>query len=247
MLKNTKLYGHHRGNDDYCDAYVDKETFDKIQTILQKNIKSTTTKRVYMFSKITMCPVCGVSLAGKHTGGIITTKRPSGKTYAYPRDHYAYRCNRAYRDNRCTFRTQVGEKKIEKALLDNLEQYINSYITDVQVSNNRADVDNELINKQIKEIKLEMKNTTTAFRKGRMTEKEYDKEYDELEARLKELESHLEPVIERDLSIYTDLLTGGWRELYMALTKENKRAFWRKYIKSIELNKDGTLKQPIFF
>ena len=113
--------------------------------------------------------------------------------------------------------------------------------------NNRADVDNEQINKQINEIKLEMKNTTTAFRKGRMTEKEYDKEYDELEARLKALESHLAPQMERDLSIYTDLLKSGWRELYMTLTKENKRAFWRKYIDRIEVNNDGTFSKVIFF
>ena len=30
---------------------------------------------------------------------------------------------------------------------------------------------------------------------------------------------------------YTDLLKSGWRDIYAALTKENKRAFWKKYIK----------------
>ena len=247
MLKSTKLYGHHRGNDNYCEAYVDKQTFDKIQTINEKNIRGNATKRAYMFSKICVCPNCGRTLAGKYTGGMIVVKSPTGKVYEYPRDHYAYRCNRAYRDDRCTFRTQVGELKIEKFLLDKLEEYINTYITEVKITNDEADTDNVLINKQINDIKLEMKNTTTAFRKGRMTEKDYDKEYEELETRLKTLESHLEPQVERDLTIYEELLKSGWRELYKALTKENKRAFWRRYIKSIELNKDGTVKQPIFF
>ena len=60
-----------------------------------------------------------------------------------------------------------------------------------------------------------MKNITTVFRKNRMTEKEYDKEYEELETRLQELESQLEPVIERDLSIYE------WME--RAIWSSNKR------------------------
>jgi DNA invertase Pin-like site-specific DNA recombinase len=247
MLVNTKLYGHYRGNDDYCEAYVDRVKFIKIQEALKSNVKQSATKRVYLFSTLCKCPSCGNVLVGKYSGGTHTRTAPSGKTYSYERDYHTYRCNNAYRDNLCKFKRQVNEDKIEKALLDNFDQYINEYFTEVQVTNNRADVDNEVVNKQINDVKLEMKNTTTAFRKNRMTEKEYDKEYEELEARLKELESHLEPHVERDLSAYTDLLKSGWRELYTALTKENKRAFWKNYIKYIELNVDGTVKQPIFF
>lgn len=247
MLTNTKLYGHYRGNDEYCEPYIDRSTFDKIQDTLKSNIKRTGARRTYLFTGLIKCPNCGRTLTAKYSGGIDRKVRPSGKVYVYERDYHSYRCNKAAMDKLCTFTHTPNESKIEKALLEDLDYYISEYITHVEVSNNRADVDNELVNKQIKEIKLEMKNTTTAFRKGRMTEKEYDKEYDELEARLKELESHLEPVIERDLSIYTDLLKSGWRDIYATLTKENKRAFWRKLLKGIELNKDGTVKHPIFF
>lgn len=246
-LKSSKLYGHHRGNDNYCEAYVDKDTFDNIQNILNNNIKQASTKRTYLFSGLCNCPTCGLKLAGKYTGGIFKIKKQNGKVYEYERDYYGYRCNNAYKERTCAFRCQVNEDKIEKVLLDNLEQYINNYIVDATVANNKVDVDNEQIKEKIKEIEIEMKNTTTAFRKNRMTEKEYDKEYEELEQQLKELQSQLEPQIERDLTMYESLLKSGWRELYGALTKENKRAFWRKYIKSIELNKNGTVKQPIFF
>ena len=81
MLINTKLYGHHRGNDDYCEPYIDKETFDKIQEILKSNVKQTVTKRVYLFSTLCLCPSCGRTLVGKHTGGTNTICRPSGKVY----------------------------------------------------------------------------------------------------------------------------------------------------------------------
>lgn len=235
LLSNTKLYGHHRGNDDYCEPYIDKETFDKIQDILNSNIRSAPTDRIYLFTGLINCPCCGKTLKSS------TTKNSANVRYVY------YKCSTRLVDRTCDFAKSVNEKSVEKALLDNFDQYINEYITDVHVSNNRADVDNEQINKQIKDIKLEMKNTTTAFRKGRMTEKEYDKEYDELEVQLKELESQLEPIEERDLSVYTELLKSGWRELYMTLTGENKRAFWRKYIKEIKFNNDGTFDKVIFF
>jgi hypothetical protein len=247
MLVNTKLYGHYRGNDDYCEAYVDRVKFIKIQEALKSNVKMSSTRRVYLFSTLCRCPVCDSKMVGKYAGGTHIQKKPSGKVYVYERDYHTYRCNRAYRENLCKFKCQVNEAKIEKALLDNFDQYINDHITDVTIENNRADVDNEFVNKQINDLQLEMKNTTTAFRKNRMTEKEYDKEYEELEARLKELESQLEPQVERDLSTYTELLKSDWKNIYAALTKENKRAFWKQYIKCIELNSDGTFKQPIFF
>lgn len=248
MLRSPKLYGHHRGNDEYCEAYVTKETFEKLQEITKVNItRYVKGDRVYLFGGLCICPQCGKRMASKYSGGTKRYVKPSGKVYVYERDYHSYRCSNAYVNSKCTFTRQINEAKIEKVLLDTLEQHINVHITDAQVINNKLDVDNEQINKQIKDIKLEMKNTTTAFRKNRMTEKEYDKEYEQLELRLKELENHLEPVIERDLTIYTELLKSGWRELYMSLTKENKKAFWRKYIHSIELNKDGTVKHPIFF
>lgn len=92
-----------------------------------------------------------------------------------------------------------------------------------------------------------MKNLTTAFRKSRISEKEYDKDYEELETQLKELMSRLEPLKERDLTIYAELLKDDWKRLYEALTKENKRAFWRKYIKELVLDDKGSLVRPIFF
>ena len=59
MLKDTKLYGHYRGNDEYCEPYIDKATFDKIQDILSKNIKKTPSKCVYLFTGLMICPDCG--------------------------------------------------------------------------------------------------------------------------------------------------------------------------------------------
>ena len=248
ILKDTKLYGHYRGNDNYVtDPYIDKATFDKLQEIMKNNIKKSGNNRVYLFTGLIKCPVCGCTLTAKFSGGKKTTRRPSGKVYTYYKEYFDYRCNNHHKESACSFNAQPKEPKLEKALLDTFEQYVNASIVEAAISDNRANVDNEKVNNQVKELKGEMERTTKAYRKGRITEAEYDKEYDELETRLKELESQLEPHIERDLTIYEDLLKSDWKSLYNALNKENKRAFWRKYLKGIEVNKDGTFKHPIFF
>lgn len=248
MLKDTKLYGSYRGNDNYIDEpYVDKATFIKIQEILKKNIKKTGANRIYLFTGLIKCPLCNRILTGKYRGGIITNKKPSGKVYQYERDYYNYRCSNHYMNSNCTFKKQPNETQIEKALLDNLEQYIDTTILSASAEDNRADIDNESINKRIKDIKTEMSKVKRMYRKGDIEEAEYDADMDELKNELNELENKLKPVEKRDLTIYEELVKSDWKDIYKALNKENKRAFWRKYIKSIELNENGTVKQPIFF
>ena len=231
MLTDTKLYGYYRGNPNYCEPYIDKDTFDKIQKVLSKNIKATPTNNVYLFVGLIKCPDCGRAM----------TYCLNGKGV------FSLRCNTASIYHQCSFRSTRSERKIEKNLLNNFDQYINEYVSSVSVIDNMSDVDNESINKRINEIKLEMSNSVKSFNKGRMTESEHDKEYERLETELKKLESQLKPREERNLSVYEHLLKSDWKTLYAALTRENKRVFWRKYIKEIKLNKDGVVDSVIFF
>ena len=85
------------------------------------------------------------------------------------------------------------------------------------------------------------------YRKDDITESEYDETMVELKSELKTLEEQLEPIKERDLTPYLELLKSDWKVLYKALTDTNKRAFWRRYIKAITLNEDGTINDVIFF
>lgn len=248
VLTDPKLCGSYRGNDNYIDEpYVDMPTFIKIQELLKNNLKKTGANRVFMFSGLIKCPKCSKLMAGKYAGGTLTHKKPSGKVYQYERDYYGYRCNKAFKDSLCTYKKQLNEAKIEKALLDTLEQYIDATITEAAATDNRANVDNEFINKQIKDLKTEMTKVKRMYRKGDITEAEYDNDIAELKDELQTLEGQLEPLIERDLTVYEELLKSDWKNIYRALNKENKRAFWRKHLKAIEVNDDGTLKEPIFF
>ena len=233
LLLDTKLYGYYKGNDDYCEPYLDKKTFDKIQSIVAKNIKVTASKRVYLFSGLIKCPCCSNVMSAKFS---INYQN---------KEYLSYRCNKHYTNNICNFNKQPNEDKIEQKLIESFEQFINVHIESVKIEDKR--IRDSHASDKIKEIKAEMERTTKAYRKGRMKESDYDREYDELEKQLKELQKHLEPIIERDLTIYENLLKSDWRELYNALDRTHKRAFWRKYIKEIQLNLDGSIKDIIFF
>ena len=243
LLSNTKLYGYHKGNPDYCEAYIDKATFDEIQEILKKNIRDTKPKNIYLFTGIIDCPCCGKKLSATRSGNQSVTIK--GKTYNYDRTYYSYRCNPAYINKTCEWKRRPNEQKIESALLNQLEDMINGYIEVAKIEDAR--VRDSHASDKITDLKGEMERLTKAYRKNRITEEEYDKEYDELETRLKELQSRLEPILERDLTQYEELLKSDWKSLYNALTKENKRAFWRKYVKAIELSEKGVVKRAIFF
>ena len=244
ILTDTKIYGHYKGNDNYCEAYIDKATFDFIQEKLVYNVKTPPSKRIYLFTGLIKCPVCGHTLIAKYTSQSSTVNK-TGRKYYHGKDHYAYRCNNRIINKMCDFPKYLSEEKLEKQLIENLNEYVRSFIEVIKIEDVRKKDDTA--HKKIKDIKAEITRLNNMYQKGRKSEKDYDREYEELEARLRALESALEPQEERDMSVYEELLKSDWKTIYNALTKENKRAFWRKYIKEIRVNKDGSFKEVIFF
>ena len=199
-----------------------------------------------MFSGLFTCPSCGRKLTGVCSVNRVN-KKASGKVYVYPDPIYQYRCNKSKMSKLCTFKKYPSEERMEKALLNNLSRYINNHITHVKVTAN-TNTHTDGVKNAIANIQSEMSRLNSMYRKGRVKEEEYDRDYNELERQLAELQESLTPVEERDLTIYEELLAkDDWKELYNALNRENKRAFWRKYIKAIKLGTDGKLEEIIFF
>lgn len=231
FLKDTKICGHFRGNDSYCEPYVDRETYEQIQEILNKNIKATPSNKVYLFSGLIRCPHCDRGLSGTANGNANPT--------------LSYRCNNYVMYRTCENKKRFNENKIEKQLIESFEDYVTSYVELSKIEDAR--VKDLHATDKIKEIEEEMNRLTKAYRKGRIDDDEYDRDYEELEAKLETLKAHLEPIIERDLTRYEELLKSDWKELYNVLNKENKRAFWRKYIKQIVIDKNGYVRRVIFF
>lgn len=236
ILTDPKICGTYRGNDSYCEPYVSMDTFVKIQQLIKNNIKRPKSRRLYIFTGLIKCPLCGRKLCSTYA---------AHKTKTGLREYLSYRCNGNARDKSCTYTKQSNEAKIEAALLNTLDQYVNVHIESVKIENTK-EVDKHLEDK-IKRVKSEMTKVKRMYRKEDITEAEYDDDMAELKEELRELESKLAPVDERDLVVYEELLKSDWKELYNALSRENKRAFWRKYVKEIVVDENGVFKKPIFF
>lgn len=221
FLTDTLLYGEYKGVANYVEPYITKERFDKIQDILKRNTRvAETPNRVFLFSGIIKCRCCGRNLVGNYSH--------NGNS-----EVFSYRCNAFRVQKVCTNSQSTSERKIEKQLLDNLEQYITNEIARVETVEDEQPQNNNAV--KAGKLKAEMDRLNMMFRKGRIEEEEYDTEYYKLEKQLKKLDIAEEPV-KRDLDAIKGILATDYRGIYAELTKENKKAFWRALIKEFTLD-----------
>lgn len=220
ILKRPMYAGIYRGNENYCEPYITKETFDKVQSILANNIRVRKNNYIYLFSGLVACPKCGKKMVG------LNTKNPQGKVYYY------YRCNKSRIITSCDAK-HIREDLIEDYLLQNIERLANDYIYTASV-----EIDKKSKPKiDIQEIKDEIDALNYMFRKKRIPEKEYDYEYAILEKKL--IEAQREMPEEADLSGLQSFLNSGWENVYHALEKTEQRALWRSVIREISIDEDG--------
>lgn len=235
LLTDTLLFGEYKGVPDYVLPYITKHRFDNIQSILKRNARNPITpNRVFLYSGIVKCDCCGRRLTGNYF------KKGD-------REYFNYRCNKYRIDKSCENKRSLNEKSLEQQLLDNLEQYISAEIAKVKSINEKKSqvIDNS---KKIEELKKEMKRLTIAFRKGRIEEDEYDRDYAVLEDEIKKLDLADKPV-ERDLSALKKVIESDYKSIYEALDKPHKKAFWRKTIKEFSVGEDKKIipESVIFF
>jgi hypothetical protein len=235
LLNDTLLYGEYKGVADYVEPYISKERYDRIQDILKRNSRMPAQpNRLFLFSGLIKCPCCGRNLVGNY-------HLNQGKYHLYN-----YRCNAANVQKSCPFTYVASERKIEKQLLDNLEQYITNEvirvdsIDEIQPKNNNEE--------KVRKIKAEIDRLNLMFKKGRITEEEYDTDYFALDKKLKSIDIEVKPP-KKDLDALTGLLETDYRGLYAQLTKENKKAFWRRIIKEfmVDENKKIIPESIVFF
>lgn len=235
LLTDTLLYGEYKGEPDYVEPYISKERFDNLQEIIKRNARYSETKpRTFLFSGILKCHCCGSTLVGNyHNRGLITP-------------NYSYRCNKYRQNKTCPNSHSTTEHLIETQLLNNLETYINDEIIRVESIKEiqKIETDNS---KRIAELNAEMNRLNNMYKKGRIEEKDYDKEYEILEIQLKRLDKEEEHE-ERDLTVLKKIIESDFRTMYDALNKEHKKAFWRSIIKEFKLTEDKKVdKDSIIF
>lgn len=219
ILKRPMYAGIYRGNENYCEPYITKETFDKVQSIRANNIRVRKNNYIYLFSGLVVCQ-CGHKMVGLHT------KNPQGKVYYY------YRCNKSRIAFACDAK-HIREDMIEDYLLQNINRLANEYIYTASVEIDKKPKPRI----DIKEITDEMDALNYMFRKKRIPPEEYDYEYGLLEKKL--IEAKKEMPEEADLTGLQAFLNSDWQKVYHALDKTEQRALWRSVIREISINDDG--------
>lgn len=229
MLGNTMLCGAYRDNPNYCEGYMSKQEFDKLQEINgEHNVKDNNApNRAYFFTGLIKCPVCGRRL----TGSIVVKTKPNGKQYRYKR----YRCVNNAINKHCTFNKTIMENTLQKLMLANIEQYLeDAKVRAAEVNDSK---NKPLPKHDIDDIHARIDRLNYSWQTGKIrTVEQYEKDYAELMELLDEAENEQKFVVIKDFSKVEAILQDGWRGIYDRLDDEHKRAFWRSFIRSIEVN-----------
>ncbi|MBR5305976.1 MAG: recombinase family protein [Oscillospiraceae bacterium] len=225
LVKNTMLCGEYRGNTNYCEKYLTREQFDRLQEITSRNVKSNTRKRDYIFSGLLVCPVCGRKLAGS----IQTTQRAGGKVFHYK----GYRCHNHGLNKQCTFNKVILETTLQRKMLASIEQYLSQ----AKLQSFEITAGTETVPKyDIEELHAQIDRLNYSWTTGKIRSVElYEKQYDELMAKLEEAEAEQGETAVQDFSHIEKILQAGWQDIYNALDDAHKMAFWRSFIRQIEI------------
>lgn len=196
LLSNPIIKGSYRDNPTFCEPLISSEQFDKIQELLSRNVKSNT-KRTYLFTGLIVCPVCGRYLDSCH------------QNYA----NY-YRCRYHYY-NLCTMKKFVREDKLEKWLLENVEQ---DFKVNVEMRPKEKKEDPQKYIDRLKRL-------NEIYILGNIYADEYKRQSAELQRKIAELQ--------KSAPLKTQNFNANWQEVYAQLDDEHKRSFWRGLIKEI--------------
>jgi hypothetical protein len=222
-LKNQIYIGVHPSglNDYFCEPIVDKELFYDVQEKLKTNVRTRKNNSVFLFSGIIKCNTCGRVMVGNKT-----TRHYKGKQLY----NYYYRCNHAYQDSMCSNRKILSEIKIENAVINALKLALADSNVFVKISTQEK-IENEKHKNARNNIKAKISRLQDLYIDGLIDKSSYDVKYNSLIA---ELDAIPEDFGAKPTAI-NELKDMNFDELYDKLSRQNKQAFWRKFIEELTI------------
>lgn len=212
------------GIEEFCEPYVSMEDWLMVQEMADRRRQDTRAKGVYLFSGMIRCPECGNILCGTYKHNV-----RKGEKYRYQ----SYRCR--FKWTTCEYKHSPSEKKIEKYLLKNLRTLLENEITAAEIEKAKPKPKPKT---NIKALKERLRRLNVTYMAGNIDDDEYLKEDAELKALIAKAEQEAPPP-ERDIEPLHEILQTDFEKLYLTLTDEEKRRFWRGIIKEIVFdNKD---------
>lgn len=231
-VAHNEIYtGTYKGVVDYCEPYVSREAWQRLQN---RKIKKAQQNRIYLFTGLMRCPHCGERLISRYT-------QRHGKNGTV--DYLTYTCRRQ-RVGVCKGWAK-SELKIEKWLLDNIEKLLENEIASVEIAQTKP---KKKPKNNIAVLREKLRKLNIVYMANNMSDDDYLKEQAELNKLIEqaEQEQNQEPV-EKDTTALKELLSTDFKTIYHTLSKEDKRRFWRSIIKEIKLNDSGIESVDFFY
>lgn len=201
-LDNKMYYGYYRGNDSYCEPYITKERWEKLNKIKKsKNIKGYI--HTYIFSGL-LRSSCGHYMVGQYCH---TAK--------------AYRCKQYSISQKC-LSNSVREKYVEKEFLDKLEDAIIKHVDEYRVKITSSEqIDNT---KKIVTLEEKKQKIINSYINNWIEEEDAKTQINEIDIELKELKKETKL---SDIEVLEKIINTNWREKYNTFTDEEKQSFVR--------------------
>lgn len=201
-LDSKMYYGYYRGNNSYCEPYVTKDRWERLNEIKKsKNIKGY--KHTFIFSGM-LKSSCGHYLVGHFCHG-----------------ENAYRCKEYSANKKCSCNS-VREKYVEKEFINKLNSGLIKYIEDYTIKiSSSTFIDNT---KKIKSLEEKKQKIINSYINGWIKEEDAKIEINIINKNVFELKkaSKIE-----DLDFLKKIVNSNWKEKYDNLTQEEKQSFIR--------------------
>ncbi len=232
ILKNQKYIGIFRENENYCPPLVPRGLFDQAQELLSKNIRASQ-KYTYIFSGLLVCNECGYKL----TSGHINVLSKGKYRYQYP----SYICGKYRRYRTCPNGGEIRESRIEEYMIQNVREEMQRQLVQYEIESQPAK------NNQARRGALmkKMEKLKELYLNDCISLDEYKKDKAEFQALLEQLPESSE-TSKKDTRKIQELLNSDFETLYMDLNNEEKRRFWRAFVKQIRITKSTNRHRDYF-
>lgn len=229
MTRNEMYTGTYKGVENYCEPYLTKEEFRKLNEH-GNYVRKAKHNRTYIFAGLLKCPDCGRLMSGKYTTG------QNGREYIY------YRCYNAV-VSACTTRN-IAERKIEKYLLENIRGEMEKIIIEYEIS--ESEPKRQKKKTDVSKLQERLRRVNVSYHAGNLTDEEYLAVTSEIKQAIAEA-SEEDSKEERKVNIETlrSFLSSDFDTLYNTLTKEERRELWCSIIDHIEIE-DREIKRIVF-
>ena len=225
MLSNTLFKGEYNGIEGFCEPYLNKDRFDKIQGLLGRNIKVRHNERVYTYSGLLICAECGCSLAGStHNYTLADGTKKSKKSY---------RCNQYYLRKMCTHKKLLNENVIDKFIVANLSKELEKYKVSYEIK--AKSTDNTAKRKKLERKIARLKDL---YINELITLDEYRADLSRFNAELDKIPTD---DTKTDLRTIQTLLNMDIESLWDELSCEERQVLMRSVVKRIKVDAENKM------